>query len=149
MRFPAQQDCVNFVIAQKAVTVPAGDRRIARGAVRQQSSAVARRRSAAPRPAVHRAHVIGTGGNYADHAAEARTGGLVVAEPVFMPYLTWPDVATELTSRKIDAAKHPVALAPNIDSGCPDSRIQTSDRAFQNCGGKFVTSFRYLADQFG
>jgi len=38
-------------------------------------------------PAVHRAQVIGTGGNYADHAAEARTGGLVVAEPVFMPYL--------------------------------------------------------------
>jgi 2-keto-4-pentenoate hydratase/2-oxohepta-3-ene-1,7-dioic acid hydratase in catechol pathway len=38
-------------------------------------------------PAVDRAQVIGTGGNYADHAAEARTGGLVVAEPVFMPYL--------------------------------------------------------------
>jgi 2,4-diketo-3-deoxy-L-fuconate hydrolase len=38
-------------------------------------------------PVVDRAQVIGTGGNYADHAAEARTGGLVVAEPVFMPYL--------------------------------------------------------------
>ena len=38
-------------------------------------------------PAVDRAQVIGTGGNYADHAAEARSGGLVVAEPVFMPYL--------------------------------------------------------------
>ena len=38
-------------------------------------------------PVVNRAQVIGTGGNYADHAAEARTGGLVVAEPVFMPYL--------------------------------------------------------------
>ena len=38
-------------------------------------------------PAVDRAQVIGTGGNYADHAAVARTGGLVVAEPVFMPYL--------------------------------------------------------------
>ena len=38
-------------------------------------------------PVVERAQVIGTGGNYADHAAEARTGGLVVAEPVFMPYL--------------------------------------------------------------
>jgi 2-keto-4-pentenoate hydratase/2-oxohepta-3-ene-1,7-dioic acid hydratase in catechol pathway len=38
-------------------------------------------------PAVDRAQVIGTGGNYSDHAAEARTGGLVVAEPVFMPYL--------------------------------------------------------------
>ena len=38
-------------------------------------------------PAVDRAQVIGTGGNYADHAAEARTGGLAVAEPVFMPYL--------------------------------------------------------------
>ena len=38
-------------------------------------------------PAVDRAQVIGTGGNYADHAVEARTGGLVVAEPVFMPYL--------------------------------------------------------------
>src|ERR1700759_5074352 len=38
-------------------------------------------------PVVDRAQVIGTGGNYADHAAEARTGGLVVAEPGFMPYL--------------------------------------------------------------
>ena len=38
-------------------------------------------------PVVDRVQVIGTGGNYADHAAEARTGGLVVAEPVFMPYL--------------------------------------------------------------
>lgn len=38
-------------------------------------------------PVVDRAQVIGTGGNYADHAAEARSGGLVVAEPVFMPYL--------------------------------------------------------------
>lgn len=38
-------------------------------------------------PAVDRAQVIGTGGNYADHAAEARTGGLAVTEPVFMPYL--------------------------------------------------------------
>jgi len=38
-------------------------------------------------PVVDRAQIIGTGGNYADHAAEARTGGLVVAEPVFMPYL--------------------------------------------------------------
>jgi 2,4-diketo-3-deoxy-L-fuconate hydrolase len=38
-------------------------------------------------PVVDRVQVIGTGGNYADHAAEARTGGLVVTEPVFMPYL--------------------------------------------------------------
>jgi 2-keto-4-pentenoate hydratase/2-oxohepta-3-ene-1,7-dioic acid hydratase in catechol pathway len=38
-------------------------------------------------PAVDRAQVIGTGGNYADHVAEARPGGLVVAEPVFTPYL--------------------------------------------------------------
>ncbi len=41
-------------------------------------------------PAVDRAQVVGTGGNYADHAAEARTGGLVVAEPAFMPYLWAP-----------------------------------------------------------
>lgn len=38
-------------------------------------------------PVVDRATVIGTGGNYADHAAEARRGGLVVTEPVFLPYL--------------------------------------------------------------
>ncbi len=38
-------------------------------------------------PVVDRATVIGTGGNYADHAAEARRGGLVVVEPVFLPYL--------------------------------------------------------------
>ena len=38
-------------------------------------------------PVVDRATVIGTGGNYADHAAEARRGGLVVNEPVFLPYL--------------------------------------------------------------
>lgn len=38
-------------------------------------------------PTVDRAQVIGTGGNYADHAAEAASGGLHVVEPVFMPYL--------------------------------------------------------------
>ena len=38
-------------------------------------------------PTVDRATVIGTGGNYADHAAEARTGGVDVAEPVFVPFL--------------------------------------------------------------
>ena len=37
-------------------------------------------------PLVHRAQVIGTGGNYADHAAEARSQ-IVVSEPVFMPFL--------------------------------------------------------------
>ena len=37
-------------------------------------------------PVVHRAQVIGTGGNYADHAAEARSQ-IVVAEPVFLPFL--------------------------------------------------------------
>jgi 2-keto-4-pentenoate hydratase/2-oxohepta-3-ene-1,7-dioic acid hydratase in catechol pathway len=38
-------------------------------------------------PVIDRATVIGTGGNYADHAEEARRGGLVVVEPVFLPYL--------------------------------------------------------------
>lgn len=38
-------------------------------------------------PTVDRATVIGTGGNYADHAAEARTGGVDVREPVFVPFL--------------------------------------------------------------
>jgi 2-keto-4-pentenoate hydratase/2-oxohepta-3-ene-1,7-dioic acid hydratase in catechol pathway len=38
-------------------------------------------------PTVDRAQVIGTGGNYADHSAEAASGGLVTVEPVFMPYL--------------------------------------------------------------
>ena len=38
-------------------------------------------------PTVDRATVIGTGGNYADHAAEARAGGVDVAEPVFVPFL--------------------------------------------------------------
>jgi 2-keto-4-pentenoate hydratase/2-oxohepta-3-ene-1,7-dioic acid hydratase in catechol pathway len=37
-------------------------------------------------PVRHRATVIGTGGNYADHAAEAKNE-IVVSEPVFMPFL--------------------------------------------------------------
>jgi 2,4-diketo-3-deoxy-L-fuconate hydrolase len=37
-------------------------------------------------PTVHRAQVIGTGGNYADHAEEAKDA-IQVAEPVFMPFL--------------------------------------------------------------
>lgn len=37
-------------------------------------------------PVRHRATVIGTGGNYADHAAEAKDA-IVVTEPVFMPFL--------------------------------------------------------------
>lgn len=39
-------------------------------------------------PTVDRVQVIGTGGNYADHAAEAAAGGLRVVEPVFMAYLS-------------------------------------------------------------
>lgn len=39
-------------------------------------------------PTVDRVQVIGTGGNYADHAAEAAAGGLRIVEPVFMPYLS-------------------------------------------------------------
>lgn len=38
-------------------------------------------------PVVHRAQVIGTGGNYADHAEEAAQASVVVSEPVFMPFL--------------------------------------------------------------
>src|SRR4051812_21156322 len=38
-------------------------------------------------PVVHRAQLIGTGGNYADHAAEAARVSVVVSEPVFMPFL--------------------------------------------------------------
>jgi 2-keto-4-pentenoate hydratase/2-oxohepta-3-ene-1,7-dioic acid hydratase in catechol pathway len=37
-------------------------------------------------PVVRRPQVIGTGGNYADHTAEAREA-IQVREPVFMPYL--------------------------------------------------------------
>jgi 2-keto-4-pentenoate hydratase/2-oxohepta-3-ene-1,7-dioic acid hydratase in catechol pathway len=37
-------------------------------------------------PVVRRPQVIGTGGNYADHAAEAREA-IQVREPVFMPFL--------------------------------------------------------------
>lgn len=37
-------------------------------------------------PVIHRTTVIGTGGNYADHAEEAKDQ-LVVTEPVFMPFL--------------------------------------------------------------
>jgi len=37
-------------------------------------------------PVVHRAQIIGPGGNYADHAAEA-SGSIQVVEPVFMPFL--------------------------------------------------------------
>jgi 2-keto-4-pentenoate hydratase/2-oxohepta-3-ene-1,7-dioic acid hydratase in catechol pathway len=38
-------------------------------------------------PVVHRCQVIGTGGNYADHAAEAARAAVVVSEPVFLPFL--------------------------------------------------------------
>lgn len=38
-------------------------------------------------PLVDRAQVIGTGGNYPDHAAEARTVGVAPVEPVFIPFL--------------------------------------------------------------
>jgi 2-keto-4-pentenoate hydratase/2-oxohepta-3-ene-1,7-dioic acid hydratase in catechol pathway len=38
-------------------------------------------------PVVNRCQVIGTGGNYADHAAEAARESLVVSEPVFLPFL--------------------------------------------------------------
>lgn len=38
-------------------------------------------------PVMHRAQLIGTGGNYADHAAEAARASVVVSEPVFMPFL--------------------------------------------------------------
>jgi 2-keto-4-pentenoate hydratase/2-oxohepta-3-ene-1,7-dioic acid hydratase in catechol pathway len=47
-------------------------------------------RVTAPRllaPTVDRATVIGTGGNYADHAAESRSAGVDVREPVFVPFL--------------------------------------------------------------
>lgn len=37
-------------------------------------------------PVIHRCTVIGTGGNYADHAAEAKSQ-ITVSEPVFMPFL--------------------------------------------------------------
>lgn len=43
-------------------------------------------------PVVERCQLIGTGGNYADHAAEAATA-LVVSEPVFIPYL-WSAVTS-------------------------------------------------------
>jgi 2-keto-4-pentenoate hydratase/2-oxohepta-3-ene-1,7-dioic acid hydratase in catechol pathway len=39
-------------------------------------------------PVVHRAQVIGTGGNYADHAAEAARVGMEVIDPVFIPFLS-------------------------------------------------------------
>jgi len=39
-------------------------------------------------PLVHRAQVIGTGGNYADHAAEAARVGLEVVDPIFIPFLS-------------------------------------------------------------
>lgn len=38
-------------------------------------------------PVVHRAQLIGTGGNYADHVAEAASAAVVIAEPIFLPYL--------------------------------------------------------------
>ncbi|GAA5078145.1 2-keto-4-pentenoate hydratase/2-oxohepta-3-ene-1,7-dioic acid hydratase in catechol pathway [Thermocatellispora tengchongensis] len=38
-------------------------------------------------PVRDRAQIIGTGGNYADHVAEAASASLVVTEPVFIPFL--------------------------------------------------------------
>jgi 2-keto-4-pentenoate hydratase/2-oxohepta-3-ene-1,7-dioic acid hydratase in catechol pathway len=46
-------------------------------------------------PVRSRPQIIGTGGNYADHRAEAAAASVVVSEPVFIPFLWGAVIGTE------------------------------------------------------